>query len=133
MLSNAGFNNIASAESGLDCIFQGRKYENPDVIIIDEGQCYINEMDIIINIRYSWPEAKIIILTGVDSDLDVNLLPDDGYMFFMDKNSITADNLPQLLYNIVTEMISLTKVPQANKVFNTLRRSFTGMLNSILI
>ena len=90
-------------------------------------------MDIIRNIRYSWAETRIIILTGIDSDLDVNLLPDDGSMFFMDKNSITADNLPQLLYNIVTKKLSLTKVPQPNKVFSALRRSFTGMLNSILV
>lgn len=129
ILSNAGFNQIASADSGLECIFQVKDDVNPDVIIIDEGQCIINGMDIIRNIHYSWPGTKIIILTGINSNLDINLLPDTGSMFFMDKKSITADNLPQLLYTLVTKKISSTIVPKANKVYSSLRRSFTGMLN----
>jgi len=96
---------------------------------MDEKQCYLSGLDIIEKIRFSWPETKIIVLTGNDSDLDVDLFPDDGSMFFMDKNSITADNLPQLLYTIVTKKISSTKVPKVNKVYSSLRRSFTGMLN----
>jgi len=129
MLNKAGFNSLAYSDNGLECINSTCKDEFPDVVIIDETQCYRNGLDIIEKIHYSWPESKIIILTGIDSDLDVNLIPDDRSMFFMDKNSITADNLPQLLYNIVTRNVSLTKVPQFNKVFSALRRSFTGMLN----
>jgi DNA-binding NarL/FixJ family response regulator len=132
-LLKAGFNSLAFADNGLLCISAVCKDEHPDVVIIDESQCYLNGLDIIEKIRSSWPETNIIILTGIDSDLIVDLFPDTGLMYFMDKKSITADNLPQLLYTIVTKKISSTIVPKPNKVYSSLRRSFTGMLNSILI
>jgi len=129
MLSRAGFNSVEYTDNGLECVSEIYKDENPDVIIIDEGQCYINGLDIVKIIRHSQPNTKIIIMTGVDSNFNTNLLPDNGSIYLMEKSSIAADNLPQILYNIFTEKISSTKLPTANKVFSSLRRSFTGMLN----
>lgn len=129
MLFKAGFNLIECASNGLECLVQVNKNDSPDVIIIDESLCFVDGMDILESIRYSRPETKIIILIGVESDLNINVLPDNKAIFFMEKSSITADNLPQVLYNIFTEKISSTKVPPVNKVFLSLRRSFTGMLN----
>jgi CheY-like chemotaxis protein len=129
MLFKAGFNSIECAGNGVECLIQLNKKDSPDVIIIDESLCYEDGLDIIGEIRNSLPETRIIVLIGVESDLNINILPDNKSIFFMEKSSITADNLPQVLYNIFTEKISLTKVPQVNKVFSSLRRSFTGMLN----
>ena len=129
MLFKAGFDCLGYAENGLSCINQIDTDENPDVIIIDEGQCFLNGIDVIQKIRESKPETRIIILTGIESGINLNLLPENGPVYFMDKCSITAENLPQVLYNIFTEKISLTRIPPMNKLFSSLRRSFTGMLN----
>lgn len=129
MLHKAGFNSLACADNGLECIRQLDNDVFPDVVVIDETQCYVKGLDIIEKIRYSRPGTKIIILTGYDSDMDVNMLPDNNSIYFLDKSSITADNLPQLLYSIFTEKISSARIPKVNKVFSSLRRSFTGMLN----
>lgn len=129
MLFKAGFNSIGIVDKGLECLNQINEDEGPDVIIIDESQCFIEGIDVIENIRLSLPDTKIIILTCLNSDLNINLLPEKGFIYLMDKSSITAENLPQILYNIFTEKISATKLPQPNRVFSSLRRSFTGMLN----
>lgn len=129
MLLKAGFNCIESAGTGMECLVHINRQDKPDVIVIDESLCYVDGLDILKNIRYSQPSTKIIILTAAESEINTNYLPDNGCIFLMDKSSITADNLPQVLYNIFTEKISSTKLPQANKVFTSLRRSFTGMLN----
>ena len=131
MLSKAGFNCIESAGNGVECLIQinKNKKDSPDVVIIDESLCYSDGLDIIAEIRYLRPETRIIVLIGVESDLNVNSLPDNKTIFFMEKSSVNADNLPQVLYNIFTEKISSTKVPAVNKVYSSLRRSFTGMLN----
>lgn len=129
MLTKAGFNSLICAENGLDYSSHVDGDGSPDVVIIDETQCYLQEVDILETIRQSRPETKIIILTGADSEMNVDVLPDYDSIYFMDKGSITADNLPQLLYNIFTEKISSKKPAQINKVFTSLRRSFTGMLN----
>lgn len=129
MLSQAGFNNFECAGNGLECLIQMNKNESPDVIIIDESLCYIDGLDIIAKIHDSKPEMRIIILTCVDTVFNINLLPEKGHIFLMEKSSINAENLPQVLYNIFTEKLSSTKLPPVNKVFSSLRRSFTGMLN----
>lgn len=129
MLFKSGFNSIECVNNGLDCIIQINKHEKPDVIIIDETQCYSKGLDVIENIRHSLPGTRIIILIDADSDLNMNIQPVKSSIYLMEKCSINADNLPQLLYNIFTEKISATKFPPANKVFSSLRRSFTGMLN----
>jgi DNA-binding NarL/FixJ family response regulator len=129
MLLKAGFNCIESAGNGLECLIHINRKDSPDVIIIDESLCHVDGMDILKRIRYSRPATKIIILTGVESEINTNKLPDNGSIFLMDKSSITTDNLPQVLYNIFTEKISSTRLPQPNRVFTSLRRSFTGMLN----
>lgn len=129
MLSKAGFNYIECAGNGDECLIQINRKDSPDVIIIDEILCYSDGFDMIARIRYMQPETKIIILIGVESDLNVNILPDNKTIFFMEKSSVNADNLTQILYNIFTEKISANKLPQENKVFSSLRRSFTGMLN----
>jgi DNA-binding NarL/FixJ family response regulator len=133
MLQKAGFDCVESASNGLECLIQINRNIGPEVIIIDESLCFAEGLDLLKNIRYSLPETRIIIMTETDSDLNINLLPDTKHIFFIEKNSITADNLPQLLYNIFTERISSTKVPPANKVFSSLRRSFTGMLNFVIL
>ena len=129
MLLKAGFNSIESAGNGMECLIHINRKDSPDVIIIDESICHVDGLDILKNIRYARPATKIIILTGAESEINTNNLPDNGTVFLMDKGCITADNLPQVLYNIFTEKISSTKLPQANRVFTSLRRSFTGMLN----
>lgn len=129
MLFQAGFSCLESAENGVECLIQINKKNNPDVIIIDESLCYADGVNIIEKVRYSLPETKIIILIGVESDLNINVLPDNKAIFFMEKSSVNADNLPQVLYNIFTEKVSSAIVPPENKVFLSLRRSFTGMLN----
>lgn len=133
ILLKAGFSSILYVDHGFACIHSACTLKHPEVIIIDETQCFLAGLDIIEEIHTSWPEAKVIVLTGIGSDLNIDMFPDTGSMYFMDKKSINAENLPQLLYNIVTQKVSFTRVPQANKVFKALRRSFTGMLNSILI
>lgn len=129
VLLNAGFNSVDSLDNGLDCVFEIKRGDSPDVIIIDEEQCYVNGLDIIKNIKNLQAETKIIILTREDSELNINLLPENRSDYFMVKSRINADNLPQLLYAIFTEKISSTKIPIKNKVFSSLRQSFTGMLN----
>jgi CheY-like chemotaxis protein len=129
MLSKAGFNSIECADNGLECLKQVSRNDSPDVIIIDESLCYVDGSDIVEKLRFSKPETRIIILTCVDSTFNINLLPDKGHIFLMEKSCVNAENLPQVLYNIFTEKISATKVPQQNRVFLSLRRSFTGMLN----
>lgn len=129
MLSQAGFNSIECAANGVQCLIQINKKVSPDVIIIDESLCYDDGLDIIEKIRYTRPEIRIIILTCVDSAFDINFLPERGHIFLMEKSRINAENLPQVLYNIFTEKLSSTKLPPTNKVFSSLRRSFTGMLN----
>jgi len=129
VLLNAGFNSIGNSDNGLDCVFEINKGESPDVIIIDEEQCFVNGLDVIKNIRNLKAETRIIILTREESDLNINLFPDNRSVYFMVKSKINADNLPQLLYTIFTEKISSTQIPRVNKVFSSLRRSFTGMLN----
>jgi len=129
VLLNAGFNSIDNSDNGLDCVFKINKGDSPDVIIIDEEQCFVNGLDVIKNIRNLKAETRIIILTREESDLNINLFPDNRSIYFMVKSKINADNLPQLLYTIFTEKISSTQIPRVNKVFSSLRRSFTGMLN----
>jgi DNA-binding NarL/FixJ family response regulator len=129
MLFKAGFNSIGIADCGHECLNQINKDESPDVVIIDESQCIIDSLDVIEIIHQSLPDTKFIIMTCQNSDLNINFLPEKGSVFLLDKSSITADNLPQILYNIFTEKISATRLPQSNKVFSSLRRSFTGMLN----
>jgi len=133
MLSQAGFNCIECAGNGAECLIQVNTKDSPDVIIIDESLCFVEGLDIIEEIRYSRPETRIIILTCVDSAFDINLLPDKGHIYLMEKSSVNAENLPQVLYNIFTEKLSSTKLPPVNKVFSSLRRSFTGMLNFVLL
>jgi len=132
MLYHAGFDNIESAANGIECLLKANRKDSPEVIIIDENFCFVEGSDILNNIRLSLPETRIIILTEADSDLDITHLPDDGYIFFMEKHRISAENLPQVLYSIFTEKISANKLPSVNKVFSSLRRSFTGMLNMLL-
>lgn len=129
MLSQAGFNCIESASNGFECLIQFNHQNSPDVIIIDESLCNADGIDIIEKVRFTLPHAKIIILIGAESDLNINVLPDNKAIFFMEKGRVNADNLPQVLYNIFTEKISSAKVPPVNKVYLSLRRSFTGMLN----
>lgn len=129
MLFKEGFNRIGIADNGFECVFQVKACENPDVIIIDERQCYINGIDVLEKIRFSLPETRIIILIGEDADLNIDILPDNRSIFLMSKSYVTADNLPQVLYTIVTQKISSTKIPSVNKVYSSLRRAFTGMLN----
>jgi DNA-binding NarL/FixJ family response regulator len=129
LLLNSGFNCIESSDNGLDCVFEINKGDTPEVIIIDESQCFINGFDILKNIRHSQRETRIIILTREDSELNNSKPAKNDFVFYMVKSKINADNLPQLLYDIFTQKISSTKIPTANKVFSSLRRSFTGMLN----
>jgi CheY-like chemotaxis protein len=132
MLWQAGFNSVESAGNAFECLIQINKRNSPDVIIIDETLCYVDGLDIIEKIRSSRPETRIIILTCADSVFDINLLPEKGHIFLMEKSRINAENLPQVLYNIFTEKLSSTRLPATNKVFTSLRRSFTGMLNFVV-
>ena len=100
MLLEAGFNSMGSHENGLEYMLQPSKYEIPDVLIIDQNQCYANGIDVIKTIRNSNPEVTVIILTNGTSPLNSNLIPEIGSTLYFAKDNITADNLPQVLYSI---------------------------------
>lgn len=132
MLFHAGFNSIESAANGIECLMKANRKDSPDVIIIDENLCFVDGIDILNNIRFALPEISIIVLTTADSSIDITLVPDDRSIFFMEKDRITAENLPQVLYNIFTEKISATKLPPISIAFSSLRKSLKGMLNLLL-
>jgi len=129
MLFKAGFNRIENVENGLDCILQPLNGDNPDVIIIDESQCYVNNVDVLKKIHNSRPESRIIVLTESEAPVNSNLLHEKGSTLCMSKDSITADNLPKILYDIFTQNINSSKKSSISKAFTSFRRSFSGTLN----
>lgn len=129
LMLKSGFHQIGSVDTGLECILQMQVNEIPDVIIIDESQCYINGVDVIKSILSYRPNLTLIVLTGTESPVNVNFNPEKGSTICIAKESITADNLPQILYNIFTERMNITKKTPVPMVFSSLRRSFANMLN----
>lgn len=129
LMLKAGFNQIGSLDTGLECLIQLQKSEIPDVIIIDERQCYINGVDVIKSILSYRPDLTLIILTGTESPVNINFNPEKGSTICIAKDSITAENLPQILYNIFTEKINITKKPSSASVFSSFRKSFASMMN----
>lgn len=132
MLQRAGFNNIAYAENGIECVLNINKDKGPDVIIIDESQCQVNGVDIIKNIRISRPGIRIIILTGKESahNFDINLAPEKKSILYITKDSVTSKNLPPFLYTIFTENLTSSAKPTGNNAFSSFIESFTGISNS---
>lgn len=133
MLLNAGFNSIGYAENGIECVLQINEDKGPDVIIIDEGQCQVNGVDVIKNIRISRPGIRIIILTAEGSSVrnfNINHIPEKKSIIYISKDSITSDNLPLFLYNIFTDNLNSTKKPSVSDAFPSFRRSFSGIFNS---
>jgi len=129
LMLKAGFDQIRSLDTGLECVLQLQKSESPDVIIIDESQCYINGVDVIKSILSYKPDLTLIILTGTESPVNVNFNPEKGSTICIAKDSITAENLPQILYNIFTEKININKKSSSNLSFSSFKKSFANMLN----
>jgi DNA-binding NarL/FixJ family response regulator len=129
MLLEAGFNAIGSHENGLGYMLQPSKYEIPDVLIIDQNQCYANGIDVIKTIRNSNPEVTVIILTNGASPLNSAIIPEIGSTLYFSKDSITADNLPQILYSIFTEKISFAKKRNVPKELSLFRKTFSRIMN----
>lgn len=129
MLRNNGFKNIESLDNGLECIMQVYKGDIPDVIIIDENQCFVNGIDVLKNIRASNPSLKIIILTGEKSPLYVNVEPEKGVVRYIAKDSITAENLPKLVSTIEADTKTLYPKTGILNTFKTWRQSFAAFLN----
>jgi DNA-binding NarL/FixJ family response regulator len=129
MLLQAGFNHIGSVESGFECVFQIYKGDVPDVIIIDENQCFINGVDVISKISESIPNLTVIVLADKDAPVNFNLLPKKGSTLYFIKENITAENLPQALYTIFTESISFPKKVKTPNTFSLYKKSLAGILN----
>jgi DNA-binding NarL/FixJ family response regulator len=129
MLLKAGFNRIEKVESGIECLLQIYKGEIPDVIVIDEKQCHAIGIDLLKNIRVTNPDLTLIILTDKKSLIINNPLPSIGSLLYFAKESINADNLPQVLYTIFTEKISTTKKPRVPSATSLYRKSLAGILN----
>jgi two-component SAPR family response regulator len=129
LMRKAGFNQIKHLDSGLECMLQLQKNEVPDVIIIDESQCYVNGVDVIKDILSHNPNLTLIVLTGTESPVNVNFTPEKGSTICIAKDSVTADNLPQILYNIFTEKINFTKKSSSTMAFSSFKKSFANMLN----
>lgn len=130
MLLKAGFDTIGYAENGYECLQQVNKAESPDVIIIDESLCFANELDIIKNIRIMRSEIRIIVLTEEESILEVCLNPEKRPVLYFPKDSLTAKNLPQVLYSIFTEKLNTVYTSPVRKGFSASRRFYAGISNS---
>jgi len=130
LLFTAGFNTIGYAENGIECILQIDKHENPDVIIIDESQCFVDGVDIVKNIRFSRPEIRIIILTDEESMLNVNIISDKKSILYIPKNSSLSENLLNALYTIFTENLYPANKPSVTNAFLSFRESYSDILNS---
>jgi len=129
MLLKAGFSVIGDAENGTECVLQINRSESPDVLIIDESQCYIDGVDIIKHIRRSRPKIRIIILTDGESQLNFNLNYEKESIFYIAKESITSENLSQVLYNIFTENLTSIVKPSVKNAFSSFRKSLSTSLN----
>lgn len=129
MLANNGFKNIQYLDNGLECVMQIYKGEIPDVIIIDENQCFVNGIDVLKNIRSSNPLLKIIILTGEKSPLHVNLEPIKGVVRYIAKDTITSENLPKLILTIEADTRTMYSKPGFLNTFKAWRSSFAAFLN----
>lgn len=129
MLLQAGFSHIGSVESGFECVFQIYKGDVPDVIIIDENQCFINGVDVISKISESIPNLTVIVLADKDAPVNFNLLPKKGSTLYFAKQNINADNLSQALYTIFTESISFPKKAKTQNIISLYKKSLAGILN----
>lgn len=130
MLLNAGFRHIEFVSSGIECIQKVQNTEFPDVIIIEENQLHTAGSDVIKTIRSARPNQTFIILTAADSALNELNTAKKEYTYFFTQESITADNLPQLLYTLLTEKINFKNQSPVNKAFLSFRKSVAGIMNS---
>lgn len=128
MLLKAGFDTVGYAENGIECAIQVYD-ESPDVVIIDESQCFINGVDIIKNIHITRPETRIIVLTEDEFVLHPRFGEDKNPVHYFLKSNITCENLPQLLYSIFTERLKAYR-PSVNTAFLSFRKSFASIVNS---
>ena len=128
MLHKAGFNRIGNVDNGLECVLELFKGEIPDAIIIDESQCTVNNVDVIKNIRKFRSDLTVIILTSSVAPVNVNRIYEKEYTHFISKDSISADNLPKVLYDFFVEKQSYPKKSSVLKVFASFKRSFAGLM-----
>jgi len=129
MLLNAGFNRIEYLDNGTEGMQQVNRGEVPDVIIIDENQCFVNNTDIIKNIHSSRPDLSIIVLTSSEPANSTTGKPGNEFVIYMTKDSVSADNLPQTLYDIFTEKINVKRKTSLPRAFSLFRKSFACTLN----
>ena len=127
MLHKAGFNHVQYVENGLECILQMYKKDIPDVLIIDEGQCSVNGVDVLQNTRNSKSDLTIIVLTEGNLPGDANKKLKKGATLHLSKDSLNAGNLPKMLYGIFTENIVTNKKRVVSRAFSRLKE--IGSLN----
>jgi len=129
MLHEAGFNNIKSVDNGIESIPKFYDIDIPEVVIIDHNQCYSRGVDVIQTIRQSSPDISIIVLTESGSYMGHSSMADAGSIIHIEKNQITADNLPQILYDIFTEKLHYSRKSFLPKSLSRFRKTFAEILN----
>lgn len=123
MLKMAGFSRIGYANDGYKPFSDMLPVEVPDVLIIDEKQCFSNGVDTIKELRSYNPELTAIILTSADSNLQSIQKPVKGGTHFIRKESTSDENLTLLLYSIFTEKVISTPKDGVAKIFPLFRKS----------
>ena len=123
MLQKAGFNHVQYVENGLECILQMYKRDIPDVIIIDESQCSVNGVDVLLNTRNSKPDLTIIVLTDTNPPGGGKDKLRKGATVHLSKNSVNAENLPKVLYSIFSENIVMNKKRVVTRAFSRMKKS----------
>lgn len=129
LLHNAGFKSTRHASGGNEFISKVVTREIPDVLIIDESNCFEGDVDIIKESRNIYPGLTVIVLTGSEMRSNVTSNPEDGSIHFLAKESVTIESLPELLYNIFTNKIGRVKKTPRSRVFSLLRKPLAEMLN----
>jgi DNA-binding NarL/FixJ family response regulator len=129
LMLNAGFDQLGYIDSGLECVLKIHSGDSPDVIIIDENQCLVNGINVLQTIHNYKPDLTFIILTSPEPQINIDAVAENRSIYYIAKESITADNLPQMLYDIFAEKINISKKSSPNRPFSSLRKSFSSVLN----
>jgi len=132
MLKMAGFSRIGYANDGYMPFSDMLPVEIPDVLIIDEKQCFSNGVDTIRNLRSSKPELTAIILTSAESNLHSIQKPVKGGTHFIRKESISDENLTLLLYSVFTEKVISAKKGAISRIFPIFRKPHSNPVNQVV-
>ena len=106
MLLNAGFDTIGFAENSIKGSFQLKNGSSPDVLIIDERECFLNGINNMRNIKLSMPGTRIIVMMERELKYNFNQNMVGNSIYSISKESISSENLPHVLYNIFAENLN---------------------------